>query len=162
LGAGDGGLRAGGPAMGGSALFEQLRHSTILRQGCDSPPGPGTPISLAVVVVTAAFAVAGRPSDAPLVAAGGVFYAVFGVFVVAFAVLAVVSVRWAIRRDRAGRAAWVHRQQERHGLVGRGASAPSTGGPLAGPEAGPVAPPRTNGHSPRRPGRKGREHDQPE
>jgi hypothetical protein len=35
---------------------------------------------------------------------------VFGVFLAAFVVLAVVTVRWAVRRDRAGRAEWVRRQ----------------------------------------------------
>ncbi len=41
-----------------------------------------------------------------LAAAGApvAFYAVFGVFVAAFGVLAAVTVRWAVRRDRAGRA----------------------------------------------------------
>ena len=38
------------------------------------------------------------------------FYAVFGVFVAAFVVLAAVTVRWAVRRDRAGRADWVRRR----------------------------------------------------
>ncbi len=51
-----------------------------------------------------------------IVATGGgsdpAFYAVFGVFVAAFVVLAVVTVRWAVRRDRAGRATWLRRRQE--------------------------------------------------
>lgn len=51
-----------------------------------------------------------------IVATGGglppAFYAVFGVFVAAFVVLAVVTIRWAIRRDRVGRAEWVRRRQE--------------------------------------------------
>jgi hypothetical protein len=38
------------------------------------------------------------------------FYAVFGVFLAALVVLAVVTVRWAVRRDRAGRAEWVRRR----------------------------------------------------
>ena len=47
-----------------------------------------------------------------LAAAGApvAFYAVFGVFVAAFGVLAAVTVRWAVRRDRAGRADWVRRR----------------------------------------------------
>lgn len=49
----------------------------------------------------------------PLLGADAVFYVVFGVFVLAFAVLVVVTTRWAVRRDRAGRAAWVERQRAR-------------------------------------------------
>ncbi|MGC8470926.1 MAG: hypothetical protein ACP5PM_01330 [Acidimicrobiales bacterium] len=66
-----------------------------------------------------------------LVAAGTpvAFSAVFGVFVTALVVLAVVTVRWAVRRDRAGRADWVRR---------RGAS--GHGGSLDGAA--------TNGHAP--------------
>lgn len=55
-----------------------------------------------VAVVTVALLVVGG-SDAP-------FLAVFGVFVAAFLVLAVVTLRWAVRRDRAGRAEWLRRQ----------------------------------------------------
>lgn len=47
-----------------------------------------------------------------LVAAGAAFDAVFGVFVAALVVLAVVTMRWAVRRDRAGRASWLERQRE--------------------------------------------------
>jgi len=36
-----------------------------------------------------------------------VFIAVFSVFVVAIVVLIVMTIRWAIKRDRAGRAAWM-------------------------------------------------------
>jgi len=53
-----------------------------------------------------------------LVAAGtpAAFYAVFGVFVAAFVVLAVVTMRWAVRRDRVGRAEWVRRRAaDEHG-----------------------------------------------
>lgn len=38
------------------------------------------------------------------------FGIVFGVFVLALAVLAVVAVRWAVRRDRPGRQAWRDRR----------------------------------------------------
>lgn len=69
----------------------------------------------------------------PLVAADAAFYAVFGVFVVAFVVLAVVTTRWAVRRDRAGRAEWVRRQQAKEQAGHQG-----------------VPPARTNGHVPRR------------
>lgn len=47
-----------------------------------------------------------------LVAADAAFDAVFGVFVAALVVLAVVTMRWAVRRDRAGRASWLDRQRE--------------------------------------------------
>lgn len=48
-----------------------------------------------------------------MLAVGGsdaAFLAVFGVFVAALLVLAVVTLRWAVRRDRAGRAQWLRRQ----------------------------------------------------
>lgn len=67
------------------------------------------------------------------VAADAAFYSVFGVFVAAFLVLFVVTMRWAMRRDRAGRAEWVRRQQERS----------------EDHQAHHVAPARTNGHVPR-------------
>lgn len=41
------------------------------------------------------------------------FYVGFCLFLVAFGVLAVVTVRWAVRRDRAGRAEWARRRQAR-------------------------------------------------
>lgn len=66
-------------------------------------------------------------------AADAAFYSVFGVFVAAFVVLLVVTLRWAVRRDRAGRAEWLRRQRERS----------------EGHQARHVAPARTNGHVPR-------------
>jgi hypothetical protein len=74
-----------------------------------------------------------------LAASGGdaSFYAVFGVFVAAFAVLAVITLRWAVRRDRVGRAEWLRRRAEAE---------------ASGPTASD--PPGTNGHGP--PGRPGR------
>ena len=80
------------------------------------------------------------------------FYPVFAVFILAFAVLAVVTVRWALRRDRARRAEWLRHHQQR------------MGGDIVRPPFGrsqPVPPPQTNGHGPRRPGQKGRERKQP-
>lgn len=47
-----------------------------------------------------------------LVASDAAFGVVFGVFVLALAVLAVVAVRWGVRRDRAGREAWRQRRLE--------------------------------------------------
>lgn len=85
-------------------------------------------------------------------AADAAFYPVFAVFVAAFVVLTVVTVRWAVRRDRAGRTEWTLRQQSR-----------GPDGPLGGDAAGSTGlpPPQTNGHAPRRPGQKGRERNQP-
>ena len=58
------------------------------------------------------------------------FAVVFGVFVLAFAALAVITIAWAVRRDRPGREAWRRRQQ---GMVtgGGGDTAP---GRSSGPE----------------------------
>lgn len=44
-------------------------------------------------------------------AASAAFYAVFSVFVVAFVVLTVITLTWAVRRDRAGRQAWIERRR---------------------------------------------------
>jgi hypothetical protein len=41
-----------------------------------------------------------------LAASDTAFFVIFGIFVVAFVVLAFITVRWAIRRDRTGRQAW--------------------------------------------------------
>jgi len=54
----------------------------------------------------------GLPGPAGLVGAEAAFYVVFGIFVVAFAVLVVITMRWAVRRDRSGRAEWLRRRQE--------------------------------------------------
>jgi hypothetical protein len=54
----------------------------------------------------------------PLPAADAAFGIVFGLFVAAFAVLAVVTVRWAVRRDRTGRDAWRRGMAERHAAAG--------------------------------------------
>ena len=39
------------------------------------------------------------------------FFTVFGLFVVAFVVLSVITVRWAIRRDRSGHDEWLEGRQ---------------------------------------------------
>ncbi|HLN17870.1 MAG TPA: hypothetical protein VK277_14100 [Acidimicrobiales bacterium] len=46
-----------------------------------------------------------------LLTAGGnvAFGVVFGAFIIAFVVLSFITVRWAIRRDRAGRKEWLRR-----------------------------------------------------
>ena len=75
--------------------------------------------------------VTGRPSDSstlagamtnanvhylvhpmPLLASNTAFFVIFGVFVVALLALIVIVMTWAIRRDRAGRAAWMLRRQQ--------------------------------------------------
>lgn len=54
------------------------------------------------------------------------FLAVFGVFLAAFFVLAVVTLRWAVRRDRAGRAEWLRRRTQAEGGGPTGDDARST------------------------------------
>jgi hypothetical protein len=49
----------------------------------------------------------------PLLASDTAFAVVFGIFVVAMLAMIVIVLRWAIRRDRAGRSAWRQRQQDR-------------------------------------------------
>jgi len=65
-----------------------------------------------------------------------VFGVVFGLFVVVFVVLVVITLRWAVRRDRQGRIEWEPRHQ-------------ATGG-SAGPRPRGLRrlPPSTNGHAP--------------
>jgi len=78
---------------------------------------------------------------ASLAAAGGdgAFYAVFGVFVAAFVVLAVVTLRWAVRRDKAGRAEWAGRRSAaQDGADGRAQS-----------DGAAPRPARKHGHAPR-------------
>jgi membrane protein implicated in regulation of membrane protease activity len=59
------------------------------------------------------------PAFAVLLASNTAFAITFGVFVIALVALIVIVLRWAIRRDRTGRAAWRQRQQERMGVVER-------------------------------------------
>lgn len=66
----------------------------------------------------------------PLVGAEVAFYVVFGAFVVAFVVLSVITVTWALRRDRAGRDQWVRRQQQREAEAGADVPPPVTNGRL--------------------------------
>ena len=49
----------------------------------------------------------------PAPATNVAFFAIFGVFVVAMLVLAVLVIVWAVRHDLAGRQAWRERQQSR-------------------------------------------------
>jgi len=71
----------------------------------------------------------------PIIGSDVAFFVVFGAFVVAFVVLSVITLRWAIRRDRAGRAAWQERVRGTGRLDGEG--------------------PRTNGRPPKDPSRWG-------
>jgi hypothetical protein len=47
-----------------------------------------------------------------LLANNTAFFVTFGIFVVALLALIVIVLTWAIRRDRAGRAAWMLRRQQ--------------------------------------------------
>jgi Mn2+/Fe2+ NRAMP family transporter len=63
----------------------------------------------------------------PLLASDAAFAVIFGIFVVALAVLVVIVLTWAFRHDREGRAAWRQRQ------VGDPASREGDGPPTPGP-----------------------------
>ncbi len=86
-------------------LGSDENHVPSVGQGCDTASPPSTlagamalpPVPLALVLQ-------------PLVASDVAFAVVFGVFLVALLTLIVIVVRWAIRRDRQGRAAWRERQ----------------------------------------------------
>jgi ABC-type branched-subunit amino acid transport system permease subunit len=62
----------------------------------------------------------------PLLASNTAFAVIFGIFVVALLVLIVIVLTWAIRRDRAGRAAWAVRQQQRSEAAEDGDVPPGT------------------------------------
>jgi hypothetical protein len=49
----------------------------------------------------------------PLLASDVAFTVLFGIFIVALLVMIVITLTWAIRRDKQGRVAWRQRQQER-------------------------------------------------
>jgi hypothetical protein len=49
----------------------------------------------------------------PVLAANTAFFITFGIFVLALVILAFLTLRWAIRQDRAGFKAWRQRQQAR-------------------------------------------------
>lgn len=77
-------------------------------------------------------------AESTLLAANVAFAVVFGAFVAAMVVLGFVTMRWAVRRDRVGRRAWLARR---------------SGQLEAGGEPGAVPPASTNGHKPVRPSR---------
>lgn len=83
---------------------------------------------------------------APLLATNAAFYVVFGAFAVAFVVLSVITISWALRQDRSGRERWLRRQQERQ--EGQGGSASGSGGRRRAVAGRQPAPPTTNGHRP--------------
>ena len=89
-------------------------------------PSLGTVMLGTVMLGTGVLAVGG----------GAAFVVVFGVFLAALVVLAVVTLRWAVRRDRKGRAEWAARSSA-------AAAQAQVESALAG---------RSNGHAPRRPG----------
>lgn len=73
------------------------------------------------------------------------FVVVFGLFAVAFLVLCVVTLRWAIRRDRAGREQWLRRRQAQMAApLDDGRRLRDTLGSERSPDSGNGS----NGHSP--------------
>jgi hypothetical protein len=94
-----------------------------------------------VVVLQAALVTASAAAPALPVAAAThsntAFAVVFGIFVVAILILAVVIITWAVKRDRVGLAEWRRKRMER---------AWRTGGPAAG--NGARGPASGNGHKP--------------
>jgi hypothetical protein len=69
------------------------------------------------------YSVPPRAHSAALLASNVPFAIIFGIFVVALVVLIVIVLMWAIRRDRAGRAEWRQRQQDR--ATGEGGPPPA-------------------------------------
>ncbi|MGO8862424.1 MAG: hypothetical protein ACLQRH_16920 [Acidimicrobiales bacterium] len=67
------------------------------------------------------------PAQLTMLASNAPFDVLFGIFVVALVVLVVIVLTWAIRRDRAGRAAWVQRRQEKSAAADRDAPPPAGG-----------------------------------
>jgi len=49
----------------------------------------------------------------PLLASDVAFGVLFGIFIAALLVMIVITLTWAVRRDKQGRAAWRQRQQDR-------------------------------------------------
>ena len=66
---------------------------------------------IGILAVTRPFAFS---SPAPLVASDAAFGIVFGLFVVAFIALAVLTISWAVRRDRPRREAWRRRMADQY------------------------------------------------
>jgi uncharacterized membrane protein len=66
---------------------------------------------------------------AELSASNLAFTIVFSLFIAAFLGLSVITLLWAIRRDRRGRAAWQERQVQRAEELQRPPAAPNGKGP---------------------------------
>jgi hypothetical protein len=49
----------------------------------------------------------------PLLASDVAFAVLFSIFIAALLVMIVITLTWAVRRDKQGRAAWRQRQQDR-------------------------------------------------
>ncbi|HLG68603.1 MAG TPA: hypothetical protein VKV36_12140 [Acidimicrobiales bacterium] len=79
-----------------------------------SPPRNLAELTLFPLLPSALATAPSRPPAPvlPLAAASAAFDAVFAVFALAMVVLIVVTLRWAIRRDRKGREAWARRMAE--------------------------------------------------
>jgi hypothetical protein len=56
---------------------------------------------------------AGAHSLGVVLASNTPFAIIFGIFIVALLTLIVITIMWAVRRDRSGRASWRQRQAER-------------------------------------------------
>ena len=92
-------LRAAGPVGRGGGTHRTRGdedHRGSVPTGCDTPY-PGKCMAPALVP--------------PALATDAAFFAIFGIFVVALLVLAVIVIVWAVRHDVAGRQAWRERQQ---------------------------------------------------
>ncbi len=90
------------------------------------------PVAMVILDLTHRFATSLTVSA--VVASDTAFGIVFGLFVVGFVVLSVLTISWAIRRDRPGRDAWRRRMAEEH----RARGGPPTNGRRPGRE-GPEA-----------------------
>lgn len=65
------------------------------------------------------------PPFVPVLGASAAFYAVFSLFLVAFAVLTIITLTWAVRRDRAGRRDWLERRRQERPSATPGLPTPS-------------------------------------
>jgi hypothetical protein len=81
-----------------------------------------------------------------LATSNAAFYIVFGVFVVAMLVLAFLTMRWAIRRDKVGLAEWRRRKVEQ--AFKRASARGGAGGPNGNGHGGRGAAIRGNGARP--------------
>jgi hypothetical protein len=74
----------------------------------------------------------------PILAADvAAFFIIFGVFVVAMVVLAVLIVKWALAKDRPGREAWRQRHFQAQAQAEAQAGSAAPAGPIDGPRQPP-------------------------